>query len=76
MKRRHLQVRVFEPGNKKSVLKTLRPGPRRTFTEEGIDAQLKQIADNLEKYFPQHEFRLVPLGPDSFNFVWERERCE
>jgi hypothetical protein len=53
---------------KKRVMKA--PAPP-YYTEENIQAQLELIADELEKKFPQVNWRMAELGPDRFNFIGE-----
>jgi len=44
----------------------------RGYSESDIQGMLEQCATHLEKRFPVWEFRLVELGPDRFNFVFNR----
>jgi hypothetical protein len=59
----NIRVRIFMPGNKASICKTL-------WNAEGIEAQLSHTAAQIEKNHPDDEYRLVELGPSRFNFVW------
>jgi hypothetical protein len=43
--------------------------PRKKFNSTGIDALLEQCAGQIEQSFPGVEFRLVPVGPNRFNFI-------
>jgi hypothetical protein len=68
-----VKAKIFLPGNLKHVVKELRAPAGRGITADGIDKWLKEISDAIEKQFPGHEYRLVSLGANSFNFVWERQ---
>ena len=72
---KNVRVRIFTPGNKRSWAKLISAPPRRVFKDEGIDEILQKVASDLEKRYPDEEFRLVPLGPREFNFVHVGERC-
>jgi hypothetical protein len=67
----NLRIRVFAPGNKESKRYKLIPGPGQFFSPQGIEAQLDHFASELEKHWPQEVYKLVPLGPNAFNFVWQ-----
>lgn len=68
-------VRIFSPGNKKWGTRRHYAPPGRAITEQGVTEILDREATLVEKTFPQHEYRLVKLGPNRFNFVWECERA-
>ena len=70
----NIRVRIFMPGNKRSIQKTFSAGPGRVWNAEGIEAQLMHTAGQIENFHPGHEYRLVPIGPAKFNFVWIGER--
>lgn len=71
-----IRVKFFQPGNKKYGQRVLHAPPGKVFTSDGIDAQLKRLADEIETKFPQWEYSLVPTGPNSFNFVCQGARVE
>jgi len=71
-----VKAKIFFPGNQKHVVKELRAPVGKGVNAEGIDNWLKSLAEAIEKQFPGHEYRLVTLGPASFNFVWERQLSE
>lgn len=70
---RNIRIRIFSPGNKRSTRKIFSPPAGKYFTAGGVNAQLGHTAAQIEKNFPGHEYKLVPLGPAEFNFVWIRE---
>lgn len=46
----------------------------RLFTEKSIDGTVESFAADLEKAYPNSEFRLVQIGPAEFNFIWAGEK--
>jgi hypothetical protein len=66
-----IKLKIFYPGNQKHVVKELRAPAGRGITESAIADWLKSFADGIEKAWPEHEYRLVELAPNSFNFVWQ-----
>jgi rubrerythrin len=71
---KRLVVKVFFPGNKKSkVFQKVAPS-KTGYNEDAIQKMLEQMAANVEKTWPTHEYRLVTISPNQFNFVWEAER--
>jgi hypothetical protein len=54
----------------KKIRRTLRTPPGRLLTPDGLEVVLKQEAERVTEFFPELEFRLVPLlDGRSFNFV-------
>lgn len=51
-----------------------RAAPHCGFTEAQMDEWIMQIADSLEKQFPNWEFRFVQLGANRFKFVYVGEK--
>jgi len=68
-----IKAKVFSPGNSKCFVREHRAPAGRGITEEGIANYLKNVSDAIEKLWPGHEYRLVELAANSFNFVWVRE---
>jgi hypothetical protein len=66
---RRVFVTVFMPGNKKKVASIHRAPPGKGFNAENIEGVLEQWATKIEADFPGIEYKLVPLGPNAFNFV-------
>jgi hypothetical protein len=66
-------VRIFHPGNKRSIRQTVRAPHRQFFVPGGVDRLLDKIATNIEKMFPGHEYRMVQIGQHAFTFVWVKE---
>lgn len=48
--------------------------PHRLFTEASIDGAVENFGMDLEKAYPNSEFRLVQVGPAEFNFIWAGTR--
>ena len=71
---KRVELRVILPEGKKAKKEIVHSGPGRVFTESGIDALLEHAAANLEEKFPHWDFRLVPIGPNAFNFVYAGPR--
>jgi hypothetical protein len=64
-------MRVFLPGNKKSVVVQNVAPPGRGFSATAIDSMLDEMGKRIEKQYPDQEYRMVALSPNRFNFVWE-----
>jgi hypothetical protein len=63
----HITVALLD-GQK--IRRTLRTPPQKALSAEGVEAVLQQEAERVEQFFPDREFRLVPLrGGRDFNFV-------
>jgi hypothetical protein len=71
---RRVELKIFEPGNKKFQRVIVRAGAGRSFTEKGIDSTLERAAEQIEQLRPAHEYELVELAPDRFNFVCRGEK--
>lgn len=69
MTTKNIRVRIFLPGNKKSQRQTITAPAGKEWNDSGIESCLERIADNIEKQFPQEEYKLVALGSAEFNFV-------
>lgn len=66
-----LRLKVFGVDNKTHTLRVLQPKTRGTYwSDEGVDAILHEVAEDLERRFPAYEYKLVPIGPYAFNFVF------
>ena len=48
--------------------------PNMAYTSNDIDQMLLIFADQIEKTYPQIEFRMVQIGPNKFNFIAEGVR--
>lgn len=73
---RRIHVKVFHPGNEKFVRKTFVAGERRAFGEEQVDTAIDFIAEKVEKLFPGHDYEIVQVARDQFNFVWRSEKIK
>jgi hypothetical protein len=71
---KRIRVKIFSPHNRgyQRHLLVLQAG--RVFSEEGVDRALEQMAGAVEQLYPQHEYGLVQVFRDSFNFVWRSEK--
>lgn len=65
---RHLTVKIELPGLPVKTRK-FTPPPHQGFHEDGIDNILESIADDLDRVYPFLDYKLVPLGANSFRFV-------
>jgi hypothetical protein len=55
--------------NGKRFTRRLRTPPKKYLKPEGVEAVLAEEASRVEQFFPDREFRLVPLRDGNFNFV-------
>jgi hypothetical protein len=72
---RRIRVKIFSPGNKGFMRKTLAAAPGQAFTEAGIERILDQVAETIDKLHPAHEYSMVQVDVDAFNFVWRAEKA-
>src|SRR5262249_17972302 len=70
---KRMQVKIFPPAGKTRTI-VLRAPAGKWITAETIEKQLEQAVEGVEKAWPRHEFRLVPIGAAAFNFVCNGER--
>jgi len=75
---KRVELKIIPPEGHPAKKEIVHAGPGRVFTERGIDAMLEHAAANIEKEFPLWNFRLVPIAPNAFNFVYAglRETAE
>src|SRR3954462_12829587 len=71
-----LTVKVFAPENKISKTNRFFAGMKKAWSEDGINEVLGKMAEDLEKLYPGHEYRLVQIAADTFNFVWHSGSLE
>jgi hypothetical protein len=69
MRLKQIQVKIFEPGNKKSLSHTYRAPQGAAFAPEAIEHLLHRLCENVEKEYPGEDYKLIAVGPSSFNFV-------
>ena len=67
--KRVLTIRVFTPGNDESETLIHRPPAGKKFTAEGKTQVLKSIWRDISAWFPEHDYKLIPLGGNEYNFV-------
>lgn len=67
-------VRVFTPGNKDSFVMRHKARAGHVITQAAVDILLDRVTDQVDKRFPDDEFRFVDLGDAHFNFVWHAKR--
>lgn len=72
---KRLRVKIFLPGNSKFARRTFAARPGCVLTEDGIDQILDFLAEEVEKLFADHEYQVVQVAPDQFNFVWRSEKA-
>jgi cell division protein ZapA (FtsZ GTPase activity inhibitor) len=60
------EIKIYRPNG--IIVKNLirRPTTGTVFTEDDINSQMHQIADELEKYFPQLEYKLIVLKASKY----------
>jgi hypothetical protein len=68
-------IRVFYPGLKR-MEKVHCPPNGQSFTVEVEHNLLIQQAEMLEEKHPECEWRMVEVGPHTFNFVGEKKSVE
>ena len=69
-----ITLRIFTPQNKRVTTRTIRAPHGQGISAEGIEAELRVMADRIERQWPTEEYGLVPTGPTSFNFVWRKTK--
>jgi hypothetical protein len=69
----NIRIRIFQPGNKRSIRKLFRAPAGHLYTSHGIQKQLEHTAKQIEQNHPGEEYKLVELGPAEFSFVWVRK---
>jgi uncharacterized protein YejL (UPF0352 family) len=67
-----LRIRIIGPGMDRT--KIHKAAAQRGYTENDIDEALAELAGVLEKAYPGWDFRLVELGPASYNFIYAGPR--
>jgi hypothetical protein len=71
---RCVHVKIFAPHNRGFGRKVFRASPHCFFTEKGIDDLLEKVAEWIEQLHPEHEYSMVQIAADQFNFVWRSEK--
>lgn len=66
--RKNVKITVIQIDGKR-VTRCVRTPPRQRLTAAGVDALLDNEAERVARFFPDREFRLVPLLDGNFNFV-------
>lgn len=69
-----VEIRVFGAGNEESIRRRYHAPRGRGFTVKGVDEIVEAVAKEVEQRMPGHEFKLVELAPNRFNFVWQKLR--
>jgi hypothetical protein len=68
-------VKIFYPHNKKSSVRNyFTKGKHTGVNDQQVSEVLDECGEFVSKKWPNHEYRLVELGPGRFNFVWECEK--
>jgi hypothetical protein len=63
-----IEIKLFQPGNKKAVTGRIVAGPGRHFTAANVEAALREYAEKVEAAMPDR-YRIVQVGRAAFNFV-------
>lgn len=71
---KRITVKVFAPGNKQSTLQAFMAQSGEGITPEGIENILNDIAEQIDKHWPDEEYGLVAMGQGAFNFVWRKKK--
>jgi hypothetical protein len=69
---RTVRIKVFAPGNAQVEKRIVTAPGGQGYSEDGVQQLLDDTANRIEHAMPGHEYRLVALGPATFNFVWVR----
>lgn len=69
-----LFVKVFTPHNSGSHNSRTHAKPGRAFSKANIQEMLDDVVDQLDMKYPEHEWRMVELAPNKFNFVWVKQK--
>jgi len=73
---KRIRVKIFKPHNHHFERKVFSAGARAVFSEEGVDGILGHVAEAVEKLYPEHEYSIVQVDEDAFNFVWRAEKVK
>lgn len=71
-----VRVKIFMPGNARNEKHVFHAEKGQGFTADGVDMLLRKISDTLEKDLPGHEFNLIELRDNTFNFVWKGRKAK
>jgi hypothetical protein len=69
-----VRIKVFAPGNGEFEKEKFNAEPGCVFTGQGIDKLLDTVANAIEKRWPDHEYKLLEIGPATYNFVWVKAK--
>lgn len=71
---KRIHVKIFNPHNRGYQRHVVVAGAGRAFFEDGVDKALEHMATAIEQLYPQHEYSMVQVDRDAFNFVWRSEK--
>jgi hypothetical protein len=71
---KRVTVKIIPPNDSKPYKWYWRAPAGQFYSPANIDEILEKVVEHLENKFPQWEFKLVELGPTSYNFVYAGER--
>jgi hypothetical protein len=73
---KRIEIKVFHPGNKTKRTMVFRPNNGSVFLAMAIDQLLGRICAEVDQAFPGEEYKMVTIGPASFNFVHQGKAKE
>jgi hypothetical protein len=63
-----LVIKVFNRNNQAAKTHQITADNGRIFVD--VSPILNRFAEQIEKQWPEDEYRMVELGPGRFNFIW------
>lgn len=58
---------------KERIVREYKTPNGKQWTSDGENNLLKSQTDLLEQRFPDHDFRMIEIGPHQFNFIGEKK---
>lgn len=66
---KRVTLKIFPPQHDKPHIQVLKANPGTRFGKEEITDILAAAALEIAEAFPRHQYKLVPIGPNAFNFL-------
>lgn len=66
---RRISISVIAPDCSKRFRKVTEAPNGQSFTQQAVDELLAKTAENIEREFPEHDYRMVCVGKGQYNFV-------
>jgi hypothetical protein len=64
-----IRIKIFDPGNNKHKVYIFRAPNGRSFIEAGVEDILGKVVAEVEKMYPEHDYRMVQVGRADYNFL-------